>query len=130
MRTAWCVVGLLSSCLAIAAVLVGCEGGGDSGEGTPVDIAGTWKGTYTIAGYGSYNCVVRLTQDGKNVSGTVQVEQSIPVTGVVEGNRVSLTIGKGAVYEANVEGTVDGNTMNLTGSDRDGHSESYQLTRS
>lgn len=84
--------------LLLCVALTGCGGGGGGddggGGGPPADVAGTWNGT--TSGFGadkslSYNCRLEINQNGSDVSGTYTINLSVlPVSGVVEGNRVVL----------------------------------------
>jgi len=111
MRTVFVAMAMM----AITAVLfiTGCGGGDDS---TPANVAGTWSGPVTM-GSESFTMTSVLTQDGKNVSGTMnKAGESGPlaVSGVVDGNSVALT-GTGQHENTYVfEMTVNDETMSGT----------------
>jgi len=59
------------------------------------NIAGPWRGTWTEAGAGSGSLNLTIVQDGKNLSGTLQVGgvpccTSATVTGTMSGNEINL----------------------------------------
>ena len=112
--------------------LTGCGGGGD--DASPANVAGTWSGPFTLTYKGqtaSGTTIFVLTQDGKNVSGTMGGTK-IPTSGVVDGNNVALV--STSQFTWTWELTANGDSMSgtyvVTGGGLDGQAEgTVSLTR-
>jgi tetratricopeptide (TPR) repeat protein len=101
----------------------GGGGGGDTpqgGQSVPVDLNGTWRGTWTDNTDGtSGEAIFTLTQASSAVSGTVSVpgDTCMPqgnVSGTVSGTSVQLTIQSGA-ESVTFNATVDSSAKTLAG---------------
>jgi hypothetical protein len=84
--------------------------------GDETKVAGNWQMTFQSP-HGDLQVALRIEQDGSKLSGTYELQAlgSLPVTGSVEGNRVSFEV---QVKEQEVTlaytGTIDGNKMSGT----------------
>ncbi len=90
-------------------------GGGSSGEA--VSAAGTWS-VDVESPQGTQSSTLTLTQDGSEVSGTMESELgSTPVTGTVEGNTLSFTMTLqfgGQSMRLDFSGTIEGDSASGT----------------
>lgn len=75
------------------ALLLGCGGGGGGGNGGPTEpagtaqVAGTWNGSWTVAGVGLTTRLV-LTQSGSALAGTFSLlSATFNVEGVADASR-------------------------------------------
>lgn len=133
-RTVFTVAAMMAATALLC--LTGCEksskgGGGGGGEVPLANIAGIWEGTYAIQGFGSVPTILRLTQDGANVSGNAGGSGTVRVSGTVEGDYVRLALVFPSTDSTDhVEGNVNGNAMVLNGAnDKHGGSVTLNLTR-
>ena len=105
MKKAVIVCGVVVLAVGFAGSMVGCGGG----RSTPASVAGNWEFQDTTPGHSGGSSVLILTQNGSQVTDTLN---GAPITGVVDGNSLTLTVNLigGAVYD----GTVSGNQMSGT----------------
>lgn len=115
--------------LVLGVSLLGCGGGGDGGSGPTepsgtAQVAGTWNGSWTVAGVGLTTKLV-LTQNGSAIAGTFSLLGApFPIQGTADsslhiswhevgGGCGSLT-GDGTANGLNptrIDGTIDINTL-------------------
>lgn len=118
--------------LVLGVVLLGCGGGG-SGGSSPTEptgtaqVAGTWNGSWSVAGVGLTTQMV-LTQNGSAISGTFSLlGESFPIQGTVDnslkiswhavGASCGSLTGDGTASSPNptqIVGTIDLNTVGCT----------------
>jgi len=91
------------------------------GEGTPANVAGTWK--ISVSGEaGHAEQIIVLKQEGNKITGTFKgPRQSGPLEGTVDGNNISFHVATRVPLD--YKGTVDGDTMKgtLTGRGKTGN---------
>ena len=90
--------------------LAGCGGGDGDSDSTPASVAGRWQGTSTLEGK-SFAESLTLTQNGNSVAGTWG---GAPVSGTVDGNSVSVsgsTVQNGWALGKKFDASVSGETM-------------------
>ena len=118
---------ILLFCL-IAMVVIGCggsSGGGggddDGGNDNEIDITGIWIMTNDL----NEMLALNITQPNSRLTGsaTWAVAENIPITGDINGDSFSLTIGAGVQFPISIVGTVDGDHINgfWNGSDPQGN---------
>ena len=100
---------MVGCAIMMAAVFICAFAGCGGGSSTPASVAGNWEFKDTTAGHAANSSVLILTQNGSQISGTLG---GAPVTGVVDGNSIAMTVNLvgGAVYD----GTVSGSQMSGT----------------
>lgn len=82
----------------------------------PARIAGSWKMSMETP-HGTVEGPLQVQQDGSKLTGTYEVEHFglMPLSGTVEGNKVSLKIEvQGGQVTIGITGTVDGGKMTGT----------------
>jgi hypothetical protein len=100
----WLVVVLVST-------LVGCASGQSGSTSAPVDVTGSWAGTFTWP-YGVSPITLNLKQAGTDVTGEIETTGTLgelrqgngPVRGTVSGDAVSLVFA-GGTADLQVRGT-------------------------
>jgi hypothetical protein len=118
--------------LVLGIALLGCGGGGDSGSGPTepsgtAQVAGTWNGSWTVAGVGLTTQMV-LTQNGSAIAGTFSllgapfpiqgtVDNSLKISWHAVGASCGSLTGDGTASSPNptrIDGTIDLNTLGCT----------------
>src|SRR3954466_16232467 len=106
-------------CAALAAA-VAC---GSSTSPSPVNIAGTWKGTVTDSQLGSGNVTAIINQSNAAVTGTWSAtytntanKNAGSLSGTIDGSNVTILLKPSAVNSCGIQltATSDGSTMNGT----------------
>ncbi|SRR5579883_430763 len=85
-----------------------------SASSTAPNLTGNWQMSWTGPNGNQRQVSMRLKQDGKKLSGTIEGPRgSVPVNGTCDGNQVSFTT-KLPKQQASFSGTVDGDKMSGT----------------